>query len=118
MHSWPSQPQQPPHPLYLYQLVPLQREPETLKASPQMQIYNESNDNIFTKEDESYIMKKFTKFLEENPSEISKISSSNVKVSYNISQRNELSLSFKFEDKTANEAASSDSSKITFINKK
>jgi hypothetical protein len=83
---------------------------------PQMRIYDESNPNQFIEKNEDDIMKKFTNFLEKNPKEAHKLLSSNVKISYNISQRNELSLSFKFEDKTSNAFASSDSSQITFIN--
>jgi hypothetical protein len=114
MHPW-----HPQHLLSLYELVPLEQEPKPpIKTSPQMQIYNENYHNRYIEEDEGYIMKKFTNFLEKNPKEARKISSSNVKISYNISPQNELSLSFKFEDKTANEVASSDSSKITFINNK
>lgn len=99
--------------LEYYSLVSLQREPETLQASPQMRIYDESNPEKFIKESEDNIMKKFTKFLEKNPDKISKLSTSNIKISYNISSQNELNLSFDFE---ASNHQNQDS--ITFINAK
>ena len=119
MYSWP-----PPHlqqkfltteqqqdPLRFYELVPLQREPETLQASPQMRIYDESNPNQYIEKSDDAIMKEFTKFLEENPSEISKISSSNIKISYEILAGNNLSLSFNFEPSNPQNKDA-----VTFIN--
>ena len=97
--------------LECYSLVPLQQEPETLQASPQMRIYDESNPKKFIEESEDNIMKKFTKFLEKNPDKISELSTSNIKISYNISPQNELSLSFDFE---ASNRQNQDS--ITFVN--
>ena len=91
--------------------MPLQQEPETLQASPQMRIYDESNPKKFIEESEDNIMKKFTKFLEKNPDKISELSTSNIKISYNISPQNELSLSFDFE---ASDRQNQDS--ITFVN--
>lgn len=100
-----------PPDLEYYSLVPLQREPETLQASPQMRIYDESNPKKFIEESEDNIMKKFTKFLEKNPDKISKLSTSNIKISYNISPQNELSLSFDFEPSNRQNQDS-----ITFVN--
>ena len=97
--------------LEYYSLVPLQQEPETLQASPQMRIYDESNPNQYIEESEDNIMKKFTKFLEKNPDKISKLSTSNIIISYNISSQNELSLSFDFE---ASNRQNKDA--VTFIN--
>ena len=107
--------------LEYYSLVPLQQEPETLQASPQMRIYDESNPKKFIEESEDNIMKKFTKFLEKNPDKISKLSTSNIKISYKISpipnkkspqnELNELSLSFDFEPSNRQNQDS-----ITFVN--
>ena len=84
--------------LSLYKLVPLQREPETLQTSPQMRIYDESNPNQYIEKSDDAIMKGFTKFLKQNPDKISKLSTSNIKISYKILNGNNLSLSFDFID--------------------
>ena len=100
-----------PPDLNLYSLVPLPREPKTLQTSPKMRIYNESNPKKFIEESEDAIMKGFTKFLEKNPDKISKLSTSNIKISYNISSQNELSLLFDFEPSNRQNQDS-----ITFVN--
>ena len=97
--------------LSLYKLVPLQREPETLQTSPQMRIYDESNPNQYIEKSDDAIMKGFTKFLEENPDKISKLSTSNIKISYKILAGNNLSLSFDFEHSNRQNQDT-----ITFIN--
>ena len=96
--------------LEYYSLVPLQQQ-SAIKTSPQMRIYDESNPNQYIEESEDNIMKKFTKFLEKNPDKISKLSTSNIKISYNISPQNELSLSFDFEPSNPQNQDS-----ITFVN--
>ena len=84
-----------------------------LSLEPKMRIYNGSNPNRYIEESNENIMKAFTKHLEKNKGEISKLSTSNIKVSYEISLQKELSLSFNFEP---SDPQSQDS--ITFINAK
>ena len=82
-----------------------------LSLEPKMRIYNGSNPNRYIEESNENIMKAFTKHLENNPDKISELSTSNIKISYNISSENELSLSFNFEPSNLQNQDS-----ITFIN--
>ena len=99
--------------LEYYSLVPLQQQ-SAIKTSPQMRIYDESNHNQYIEKSDDAIMKGFTKFLEENPDKISKLSNSNIIISYKILNGNNLSLSFDFIDS----GKENQNHNLTFINGK